>query len=94
MRLIDADALPYSRVRIYHGEDNTGKPIVGGCNAVVMSVAIKDAPTIDAVPVVRCRDCKEYEQDCGYCDYWEVDRNFDDYCSRGVRKMDGGAADG
>lgn len=40
-RLIDADALHYSRVRIYH-EDGT----VGGYNAVVMSAEIKDAPTI------------------------------------------------
>lgn len=55
MRLIDADALPYSSVQIYYGEDNTGKPIVVGGNAVVMSVAIKDAPTIDAAPVVHAR---------------------------------------
>ena len=40
-RLIDADALHYSRVRIYH-EDGT----VGGYNAVVMSAEIKDATTI------------------------------------------------
>lgn len=40
-RLIDADALHYSRVRIIH-EDGT----VGGYNAVVMSAEIKDAPTI------------------------------------------------
>ena len=40
-RLIDADALHYSRLRIYH-EDGT----VGGYNAVVMSAEIKDAPTI------------------------------------------------
>ena len=40
-RLIDADALNYSRVRIYH-EDGT----VGGYNAVVLSAEIKDAPTI------------------------------------------------
>lgn len=52
---------------------------------------IDEAPAVDAVPVVRCRECEEYESDCGYCDYWETSRNFDDYCSRGKRKMDGGA---
>lgn len=56
MRLIDADALNYVRVRIAH-EDGT----IGGYNAVVPSSEIKNAPTIDAVPVIRCKDCK-------YCD--------------------------
>ena len=40
-RLIDADALHYSRIRIAH-DDGT----IGGYNAVVMSAEIKDAPTI------------------------------------------------
>lgn len=40
-RLIDADALHYSRVQIVHPGG-----IVGGYNAVVMSAEIKDAPTI------------------------------------------------
>ena len=46
MRLIDADALNYVRVRIAH-EDGT----IGGYNAVVPSSEIKNAPTIDAEPV-------------------------------------------
>ena len=40
-RLIDADALHYSRVQIVHPGG-----IVGGYNAVVMSAEIKSAPTI------------------------------------------------
>lgn len=52
-RYIDADALNYVRVRIAH-EDGT----IGGYNAVVPSSEIKNAPTIDAVPVIRCKDCK------------------------------------
>ena len=43
-RLIDADALHYSRIRIAHPDG-----AVGGWNAVVMSAEIKDAPTI--IPV-------------------------------------------
>lgn len=46
MRLIDADTLNYVRVRIYH-DDGT----IGGYNAVVPSSEIKNAPTVDAVPV-------------------------------------------
>lgn len=53
---------------------------------------IEEALAVDAVPVVRCRKCKEYKLDCGYCDYWETSRREDDYCSRGA-KMDGGAED-
>lgn len=53
MRLIDADKLHYSRIRIAHSDGT-----IGGYNAVVMSAEIKDAPTVDAVPVVRCKDCK------------------------------------
>ena len=40
-RLIDADALHYSRIRIAHNDGT-----IGGYNAVVMSAEIKDAPTI------------------------------------------------
>ncbi len=46
MKLIDADTLNYVRVRIYH-DDGT----IGGYNAVVPSSEIKNAPTVDAVPV-------------------------------------------
>lgn len=55
---------------------------------------IEDAPTVDAVPVVRCKDCKHY--DMGVClkiysdgnvhsAAWQS-RNPDDYCSYGERK--------
>lgn len=46
MKLIDADALNYVRVRIYH-DDGT----IGGYNAVVPSSEIRNAPTVYAVPV-------------------------------------------
>lgn len=36
-RLIDANALKYTRVRIFHGMLDNGEPLVGGFNAVVMS---------------------------------------------------------
>ena len=53
MRLIDADTLNYVRVRIYH-DDGT----IGGYNAVVPSSEIKNSPTVEAIPVIRCKDCK------------------------------------
>ena len=40
-------------------------------------------PTIDAVPVVRCKDCKHRFED-SWCEYVDDDDNF--YCARGERK--------
>lgn len=56
---------------------------------------INNAPAIDAVEVVRCRDCKDYERgvctkityimDGYYSNTFEV-RDPDDFCSKGERK--------
>ena len=45
---------------------------------------VKDAPTMDAVPVVRCRECKHLGF-CGDATNLEV-MGFYGYCSRGERK--------
>ena len=44
---------------------------------------IEAAPTVDAVPVVRCRECKHRYSD-SWCEYVDDDDNF--YCARGERK--------
>lgn len=79
MRLIDADALDYTRIQIFYGLHEDGKPLVGGYNAVVMSSAIRNAPTIDAVPVIRCRDCISFLR-------YELFK--DSYCSHCGQKID------
>lgn len=50
-------------------------------------------PSVDAVEVVRCKDCKHYEYSdrlerlvCGYHRGWWVGMNENDYCSYGERK--------
>lgn len=55
------------------------------------------APTVDAGPVVRCRDCKHWHKDtvfCGYMSYGEASERVnwyaDDFCSYGERKEDDG----
>ena len=57
MRLIDADALePHEQL----------EPMGNGQYEyveVVYKDDIDDAPTIDAVPVVRCKDCKHRHED-------------------------------
>ena len=62
----------------------------------MVSQWIAEAPTIDAVPVVRCRECEKHrdrESKLGihWCDKrGNVVRDMD-FCSFGERKMDGGA---
>lgn len=70
MRLIDADKL-VNRI-VFH--TNLPTEI-----KEEMEDEIEDAPTIDAVEVVRCKDCKEYK----YC---YLLPNDDDYCSKGERR--------
>ena len=54
--------------------------------------AVTEAPTVDAVPVIRCKECKYYT---GYeCQRTKVSNirvitNEDDYCSRAERKDNG-----
>lgn len=93
-RLIDADALIQN-----HGNDvtNWDNPY-----AVKIS-SIENAPTVDAVEVVRCRDCKWYMPgdlftDIMFCHRLKKDNgkpakyNYcaDDFCSYGERKYGDG----
>lgn len=75
MRLIDADALL----------EKYNKTTVWDS-----WVEINIAPTIDAVPVVRCKDCIDYEPelgtDLGWCPVCSFVRWGDDFCSYGERK--------
>ena len=49
-------------------------------------------PTVDAVPVVRCRECKywkrydEYGGDVGDCKLWDIVFEDDFFCADGERK--------
>ena len=44
---------------------------------------INQIPAVNAVEVVRCRDCKHRYSD-SWCEYVDDDDNF--YCARGERK--------
>lgn len=84
MRLIDADALKAE----FTG--NFGREL---WHYTGIWATIDVAPTIDAVPVVRCKDCKHWNDDAMACDTlpW-VDSSehanwyADDFCSYGERK--------
>ena len=51
---------------------------------------VNDAPTVDAVPVVRCRECKKHSEANGkhYCKFWKMycpdDSDF--FCKARKRK--------
>ena len=53
---------------------------------------LDEAPTIDAVPVVRCNECKHWEEikhGQGWCTGFapsDVFSDFDDFCSNGKQK--------
>lgn len=87
MRLIDADVLNYKAKNevLFIGRHN------GKSQAqleFIVNTLIEHTPTIDAVPVVRCKDCKHYwknKNTPGYLDKC-VTVSDDDYCSDGERK--------
>lgn len=54
---------------------------------------LDEAPTVDAVPVVRCKDCKQWRRNIGFtdspnghCFYHDIDTNGFDFCSYGERR--------
>lgn len=89
MRLIDADALG---IGLASSDVFSAPEYADGWNNAVK--IIMAAPTVDAVPIVRCKDCAkrhtgeclmEYECVCGAQYSWESD---DEFCSGGARKTD------
>ena len=70
MGLIDANTL------LRHKRKMSGADFGGEFwDEAVLASDIKNAPTVDAVPVVRCKDCK-----------WLYDE-MDDYCFRSHRGL-------
>ena len=83
MGLIDADAVLRHK-RKMSGADFSGE----FWDEAVLAYDIKNAPTVDAVEVVRCKDCIHssdvlYRTYCGYLDC-VVQPEF--YCADGERK--------
>ena len=80
MRLIDADAL-------------IKEACAEGAYGYVDAEQIADAPTVDAVPVVRCKDCiYSYEEfgfiHCTFGPYGDCAVPSQFYCAEGKRKED------
>ena len=93
MRIIDADALGVGRC----SKDILPDAYCAGWNGLIE--LIEKAPTIDAVPVVRCRECKHWKPSgskagnsfsdmeyIGGCEFTKYCRRESDFCSYGDRK--------
>lgn len=83
MRLIDADALM---------DELLEKLPKGAVFYRISPNAIENAPTVDAVPVVRCKDCANSAgypwrpEDRFWCPVNNRPVRVDDFCSDGVKK--------
>lgn len=75
MRLIDADEIRWADH--YDSDGNLSK----------YKVAYSDEmpPTVDAVPVIRCKDCKYWLGNNHWCCF-DMNTVADDYCSKGTRR--------
>ena len=91
-RLIDANAL----IAYFEEQYNVAMDDPGPVSGYVMSALrcciehFKTIPTVDAVEVVRCKDCLEYEPGAlGRCKFTgrQVNENF--FCAWGERKDNG-----
>lgn len=51
-----------------HKSNYMGDTLMSYEVADMIEDCIENTPTIDAVPVVRCRECKHYHSDTGWCD--------------------------
>ena len=73
-RYIDADNIKWEEVEYSHGKRNE--------TVVDCRIAVDNAPTIDAVEVVRCKECRKRK----YCEGIYYDFNEMDYCAHGERE--------
>lgn len=97
MRLIDADALMTELSTMYKEPTSTEDFMTIGYDKAIADVVVTAhrQPTVDAVEVVRCRDCEWYKTHyswdgkerkvCGI-EPFEPIRQEEDYCSYGERK--------
>lgn len=84
MRLGDLDRIAQdvrdNNIENYYKQDWTSSQIV---------TLLENAPTIDAVPVVRCRECVKHGTEyCPLMNHYigEDETDPDDFCSYGQRK--------
>lgn len=96
MRLIDADKMAVDESEAYMSAQvqitDDLKWLVNFAAHSKIQRLIADTPTVDAVPVVRCKDCKYIGGDFVCYRGVMVQHKPEDFCSYGERR--GGGEDG
>ena len=82
MRLIDADALYSETEKKIKANNECRMAVVDG----EFLDLINDADTVDAVEVVRCKDCMFYDSDISYCRIMVGKMRDTAFCSYGTRR--------
>ena len=90
-RLIDADALDAEMYRKSFEVDDGRNVWNSGLwiRYKIFEEAIRDAPTVDAVPVIRCKDCAYYltgYEQTRYCAKDGILKRETYYCAGAERK--------
>ena len=79
-RLIDADDLLAEYDRQHEGNPGKARKL------------IEDAPAVDAVEVVKCKDCRHITVERGlcFCNVWEKfnGMGYEGFCNYGERRTD------
>lgn len=91
MRLVDADQMVVDESEAYMSAQvqitDDLKWLVNLAAHRKIQMLIADTPTVDAVPVVRCKDCGNFRQNVHgvcWCDEYGGAITPEDYCSRAV----------
>lgn len=99
MRLIDGDVL----IEKFNEKADMAECLIDERTAerfatfCALADAVEESHTVDAVPVVRCKECKHCDPENYHCDHAmstaaPLRRKPDDFCSYGERR--GGGEDG
>ena len=95
MRLIDRDSLKHQIIETYEYEFPTASGAFDEFVTKIIPNIINNAPTVDAVEVVRCKDCKhngtwqchmEYDEYHPEADMHRDMHGDDDFCSYGEKE--------
>ena len=84
MRLIDADEFEDALENTEYDISPAYEP--DGYSHKLICEVLEETPTVDAVPVVRCRDCASFEEigkypdnegtPFGYCYHWQYEQGM------------------
>ena len=88
MRLIDADEFAERMLKAWGTADEQKRADIVAILANIVTPILAGTPTVDAAPVVRCKDCKYSNDDGTICRY-SVGRAVEPahFCGYGERKV-------